>query len=217
MRMFRSVTPLRTAAVGLLAVVLAQPAFGQESGDVRSVSWWLDRWSTSLHVPRELLWTIIIVANLAVLFWVLYKLLFAGKDFNLPAMLRERERDITSRLEAAEEALRSARERLAAAEASVANLPAEVERLAAEARSEAEREYERVLADARQDAEAVAERARVEIESASKLAQKKLKTYAAELALDLAERRIREHMTPEVDRAVVREAVRNLNGNGRPV
>lgn len=199
-----------------IALAGAAPAFGQDNSDVRSVSWWLDPLSKALHLSRDFVWTIVILANLAVLIWILYRFLFQGEGFSIPKALRYREQSIATRLVEAEGAHRAALERLAAAEASVANLPAELARLSAEMQAEAEREYERVLAEHRQESARLAERARMEMESAANLAQKQLKAYAAEMALELAERQIRARMNDAADREVIRRATEELARTGRP-
>lgn len=214
-----TVCRLRHGTVWMLLAmpVLAQSAGSQQGGDIRSVSWWLDRWAAGLHVPRELLWLVVMAINLAVLVWLLYKLLFQSPEISLPRVLRQRGQTIATCIRDAEQAHQSAVQRLQEAEASVARLPEELQRLAAEAQAEAEREVQRVMAEARREAERTAARARQEIEAATHWAQKKLQDFAAELALEQAERRIREHMTPETDRALVRKATDELAGGGQPV
>jgi F-type H+-transporting ATPase subunit b len=49
-----------------------------------------------------------------------------------------------------------------------------------------------------------------EIASAAKAARHELKAYSAELALDLAEQKIRHRMTPEVDDSLIRSFVGEL-------
>lgn len=206
----------RLGAGLLLLATLATPAFSQESGDVRSVSWWLDRWATGLHVPREAMWTVVIALNLAVLVWFLYKVLFRGSDFSVPQFLKARGESIHQRIAEAEQAHQEAVARLAAAEARIAGLPGELQRLAAEAQSEAEREFQAVLQEAEQESSRLTEQARLEIEIATRQAQRQLKNFAATLALELAEKRIREHMTPEADRALVGQVIEELARGGRP-
>ena len=54
-----------------------------------------------------------------------------------------------------------------------------------------------------------------EIASAGKAARMELKRYSAELAIDLAEQKIRARMTPETQDALVRGFVRDLSHRPR--
>src|SRR6185437_5642783 len=57
----------------------------QATPDVRSVSWWLPHGSL-----RDAVWVTVLLLNLAVLLWILYKLLFAGEKWSIPQELRKR-------------------------------------------------------------------------------------------------------------------------------
>jgi F-type H+-transporting ATPase subunit b len=174
--------------------------------DVRSVSWWLP------HNPalRDTVWWAVLVLNLLVLVWFLYRVLFSGKPLNLPDALRRRGASIQDRIRQAEQAHGEAQARLRATEARIANLPAELEALAREAEREAEDEYRRLVAESERDAERILQQGRQEIEAAAKLAQKELQRLAASLAIDLAGQRLRERLTPEQDEAVVGAGLASL-------
>src|SRR6185312_4128013 len=120
-------------------------------------------------------------------------------------------------MEQAAAAQTAAEERLRQIEARIANLPAEVAAMEQEARAEAEKEHQRLVSEARAEAERIAATGTREIEAAAKLAQKELKGLAAALAVDLAQQRIQEQMTPEQDAAVVANALGGLRlPAGRP-
>ncbi|HET9783516.1 MAG TPA: ATP synthase F0 subunit B [Terriglobales bacterium] len=189
-------------------------ALWQETGDMRSMSWWLPKSGEA----REVVWWTVLTLNLLVLLWFLGKALFGGKNWSIPKMVRGRGVTIREQMEQAAAAQQSAEARLRQIEARIANLPSEVAAMEQEAHAEAEKEHQRLVAEARQEAERIAELGKREIEAAAKLAQKELKGLAAALAVDLAQQRIREQLTPEQDAAVVSGALSGMRipGGGRP-
>lgn len=185
----------------------------QETGDMRSMSWWLPKSGEA----REVVWWTVLTLNLLVLLWFLGKALFAGKNWSIPKMVRGRGVTIREQMEQAAAAQQAAEARLQQIEARIANLPREVAAMEQEARAEAEKEHQRLVNEARQEAERIAAMGRREIESAAKLAQKELKGLAAALAVDLARQRLREQLTPEQDAAVVAGALGAMRlPGGRP-
>ncbi|MGH9394334.1 MAG: ATP synthase F0 subunit B [Terriglobales bacterium] len=171
----------------------------QATPDVRSVSWWLPHGGL-----RDIIWFAVLSLNLAVLLWILYKLLFAGAGWSIPKALRGRGEGIQTRMGEAERAHQGAEARLAEIEGRIANLPAELAALAREGEAEAGREYQRLSEESQREAERIIRLGRQEIESAAKLAQKELHGLAAKLALELAGQRIKDRLTPAQDEAVVR-------------
>lgn len=193
-----------------MSLGLAAAWLMQATGDIRDVSWWLPH-----GAARDLVWTLVLVANLAVLVWALHKFLFRGADWNLPKALRERGDGIRAQMQAAEAAQQAAEQRLAAIEARIANLPRELEALEREAEAEAAAEYARLVDESRREAERLQRVARQEMEAAAKLAQKELQGMAAALAVDLATRHLQQKLTAEQDAVVVAGALAAL-GAGRP-
>ena len=112
-----------------------------------------------------------------------------------------------------EESLRQSQEaeaRAAAVEQRIANLEADIAALRAEGDREISAEGERV---ARQTAEEIAKiqvHAQQEIASAGKAARMELKRYTADLAVNLAETKVRAHMTPEAQDALVKGFVQTV-------
>ncbi|MGH9488723.1 MAG: hypothetical protein ACRD04_14190 [Terriglobales bacterium] len=185
-------------------------AFFQTVPNARSMSWWLPRGAVG-----DIVWWAVFTLNLAVLVWILWKMLYGGKSWNVPMMLRGRGEAITAELHDSEQAQRQAESRLAEIEARISNLPAEIAALEKEAAAEAAHEYERVLEESRREAERILHFGKQEIEAAAALAQKELKGLAAALAVDLASQQLRERLTPEQDEAVVRAALAGMD-LGRP-
>nr|Q02BU5.1 RecName: Full=ATP synthase subunit b; AltName: Full=ATP synthase F(0) sector subunit b; AltName: Full=ATPase subunit I; AltName: Full=F-type ATPase subunit b; Short=F-ATPase subunit b [Candidatus Solibacter usitatus Ellin6076] len=93
--------------------------------------------------------------------------------------------------------------RLANMEADIAALRGEGERAA---RAEAERMEQHTAAEIAK----IQQHSEQEIASAGKAARMDLKRYAAELAVELAEQKVRARMTPETQDALVQGFVRNL-------
>jgi F-type H+-transporting ATPase subunit b len=92
----------------------------------------------------------------------------------------------------------------------LANLGAEIASLRAHAQEEAEAESQRLAHHRAAEIAKIQAHAEQEIVSAGKFARLELKRYAAELAIGLAEQKIRARMTPETQDALVRGFVRDL-------
>ena len=92
----------------------------------------------------------------------------------------------------------------------LASLDTEIEKLRANARQEQAAEAERIRAQSAADLSRIREHATREIESTSKGARLELKRYAAQLAVDLAEQKIRRQMTPQLQSTLVENFARDL-------
>jgi ATP synthase F0 subunit b len=110
---------------------------------------------------------------------------------------------ISDDIRSSADAYERARSERAAVEERVAKIDQELASIRAEAAKQADLERERVREQARQDAGRLLENARREIENVTRASQKELKEYAAELAVDLAERRIGREIRPQDERKVV--------------
>jgi F-type H+-transporting ATPase subunit b len=93
--------------------------------------------------------------------------------------------------------------RLAALEADIAAMKAETER-------EIKAETERMSRVASQEIVKIQAQSEMEIAAAGKAARTELKQYAAELAVDLAAKKIRDRMTPAAQEALVKGFVQKL-------
>lgn len=92
----------------------------------------------------------------------------------------------------------------------LAGLQTEIEKLRTLAREEQAAEAGRIREQIASDLARMQQHTAREIESAGKAARVELKRYAAQLAIDLAEQKIRRNMTPEVQAALVDNFARNL-------
>jgi F-type H+-transporting ATPase subunit b len=112
-----------------------------------------------------------------------------------------------------DESLRQSQEaqaRAAAVEQRISQLEVEIASLRAEAEKEIQAEAERVTRHTAEEIAKVQVHAEQEIASAGKAARMELKRHAAELALTLAEQKVRARMTPEAQESLVKGFVQNL-------
>lgn len=175
------------AATVLLAAV---PVFAQEAGGsvTDSTSGWAFRW-----------------INFAVLVAILvYAFAKAAPKF------RKNSEEITRKIaegtrarEAAEAQRREVRTKLAAIDAEVAAMRADAER---GARVEAER----IRALAKSEAEMIERAAQAEIAAAERASRVELRTAAARMAIEIAEKMLRENLTPGDESALFRAFVGEL-------
>lgn len=147
--------------------------------------------------------------------WINFILLAGGLGYfigkNAGPAFEARGRRIRKDIVEAEEAKKEADGRAAAVERRLARLSEEIAELRAEARREEEAEharYERQIAAEVAKIEAHAEQ---EVAAAGKAARMELKRYAAELALGLAEQKLRDGMTPETEDRMVRGFVKKID------
>jgi F-type H+-transporting ATPase subunit b len=111
----------------------------------------------------------------------------------------------------AEEIRAEADARAADVDRRLAGLGAEIEALRGHARHEQAAEAERIRQQTAADLARIQEHAGREIDAAGKTARIELKRYAAQLAVDLAEQKIRRQMTPGIQSALVENFVRDLD------
>ncbi len=114
-------------------------------------------------------------------------------------------------LEDAARANREAQERYAAVERRLANLGVEIETLKTQARAESGAEGERMRAESERAFGKIRVQLEQDIASAAKAARQELRVYAAELAVGLAERRIRERLTPDSESALLGAMLKDLD------
>jgi F-type H+-transporting ATPase subunit b len=157
----------------------------------------------------------------AVEFWVIYGVDFAIVAFavfwimkkKLPGLFQTKNEAIRRSMEEATRVSAEARGRLSEIEARLSRLDAEIGDMKAGAEADAKNEEARILAAAEEDKKHIIASAEQEIAAASKLAQRELKAYAASLAVDLAERRVK--VDPETDRVLVRSFAGNFGKDGQ--
>ncbi len=128
----------------------------------------------------------------------------------VPAKLRTKRRDIDRELAEARAATADSNERLARVEQQMQALGGEVEAIRRQAAQGSMEEEARIHAALEEEKQRIVSQAEQEIAAAQANAQRGLKRYAADLAVERAAARVR--LTPEGDRAVVDGFLRDLAG-----
>ncbi len=163
----------------------------KESPSVQALARWFSlKPKTMYHVLLVL--NFLIIAGL--IYWV--------ARARVPEAFRARTRDIQKNLEESRRAGEEANRRLAEIEDRLARLNTEIEALRAAAEADARTEEERIRAQAEADKRKIVEGAEQEIEAAASAARRGLKAFTADLAVALAEKKIK--VDPDTDKALVR-------------
>jgi F-type H+-transporting ATPase subunit b len=143
-----------------------------------------------------------------------FVLLAAGLGYlmikNLPAVFESRTTSIQKGIAESQAMKAAAEKRAAAVDARVSALGAEIEKFRIEAKGEMELEGERIRRETGYAIAKLEQQAQGEIEAAGKSASRELKIYAANLALDLAEQRIRTRVDTGTEAALVDNFVSDL-------
>jgi len=181
---------MRALRVSLMACVMAAALPAQEnSGGEQSGS--LDLWK-----------------------WANFVVLAGGIGYlvrkNGPPFFAARSHNIRKDIVEAEAARKEAEARAAAVDQRLANLEADIAALRAEAHEESRAETERLTHHTAAEMAKIQMHAEQQIAAAGKAARMDLKRYAADLAVELAEQKIRARMTPATQEALVRGFVRDL-------
>jgi F-type H+-transporting ATPase subunit b len=128
----------------------------------------------------------------------------------ITAALEERERKIADNIAAAEARHNDAKRLLAEHEAKLAAAAGEVRALLDEARRDADHTKKAIEEEGKKAAKEELDRALREINRARDAAVQDLAVSSANVAIDLAQKIIREKLTPETNNQIVREAVAKL-------
>lgn len=157
---------------------------------------------TGLSVERAYLVSIILN------FVILAGLIVLISRSKLPAAFRTRTDTIQRGIREAQKASEDANRRLAEIESRLARLDSEVASMRAAAEAEGAIEEERIRQSTEAEKQKIVQSAEADIAAAAKIARRELKTYTAELAVSLAEKRI--HVDAETDHALVSNFVAQL-------
>ncbi len=145
-------------------------------------------------------------------FLIVAGFIYAVSRSRVPAMLRARTEAIQQGMKEARAASDDARRRLGEVESRLAKLDSEIAELRTAAEKEAQAEEARIRVAAEEDVRKVLQAAEQEIDAASRQARRELKSLAAGLAVDLAEKKLKVDKT--TDQALVRQFVRQLGEDG---
>jgi F-type H+-transporting ATPase subunit b len=133
---------------------------------------------------------------------------------SLPPFFKSRTGDIQKDITEAQATKLAAEKRAAEMDARLNALGAEIERFKAQAKIEMEQESARIRQETAHQIEKLQRQAEQEIESAGNLATKQLGAYAAKLALDLAEQRIRTRLDANTEAGLIDDFTKDLQQQG---
>lgn len=198
-----------------VAIAVCQPGFAQDvatgKAAVREAAHEAEAAEHESGGPNPLAFS----PDLAIWTLVVFILLFLVlKKFAWPQIteaLVERERKIADTIAAADARLADAKRLLAEHEAKLGAAAGEVRALLDEARRDAETTRKSIEAEGQKAAKLELDRAVREIERAKDAAVSDLAVKSANLAIDLAQKIIREQLTPDTNDRIIREAVAKLN------
>jgi F-type H+-transporting ATPase subunit b len=178
---------LISAALVLFAPAIAAPQEGP------TVVWGLD-------IETWQILNFLVLAGLIAFFAVKS----AGKFF------QSRTAEIRRGLEEAARLKKDAEARYAEMEQRLANLGVEVEKLRQHARQESSAEAERIRQEMERDMQRIQAQSEQEIAAVVKAARHHLREYSADLAVSLAEKRIRERLTPDAEGVLLEGMLKDL-------
>jgi F-type H+-transporting ATPase subunit b len=147
--------------------------------------------------------------------WANFAILAVGLGYliskHAPAFFQQRSKEIQQGIQEATQAKQEAEARAAEIDRRLAGLDSEIEKLRAGARAEIAAEGERIGHETEGRLQRIQTQSAQEIEMMSRGARDELRKYAAQLALDLAQQRIRSRMTKDVDDGLVNAFLQDLH------
>ena len=150
--------------------------------------------------------------------WANFIILAAGAGYllgkHLPTFFKTRSEDIQKDITEAQRQKLAAEKRSAEMDARLQSLGADIENFRAQSKIEMEQEATRIREETARQIEKLQKQAEQEIESAGNLATRELREYAAKLALDLAEQRIRTRLDANTEAGLVDDFTRDLQQQG---
>lgn len=152
---------------------------------------------------RDWFWPVI---NFTILVVVLY--VFGRKPFK--DFFRKRTELIEQSLKEAKEAKEFAQKTLEEVHARLRDTDSEIEKILAAARASGEKEKEAIIAEGERMKEKILEQARTNIEFELQKARETIKSDAALMALELAEKQIKEKMGQKEQEALIDDYIKKL-------
>lgn len=128
----------------------------------------------------------------------------------LPGAFKSRTESIQKGIAEAQAQKKDADKRAAVVDQRMSALGTEIESFRVQSRLEMEKEGERLREETAAHIRKLEQQATVEIESAGKAARRELRVYASDLALKLAEERIRTRLDADTESALVNNFVADL-------
>lgn len=181
---------------------------GEESNPVRNspAVTWISK-KTGLSQDGAY-WLCIGINFAAVFLFIVYML-----RKKLPGYFSSRTAAIQKGIEEARKMSEEARARLTEVEGRLSRLGADITAMRREADENAKAEEKRIQQSSEEERQRIVSSAQQEIDQAANAARRDLKAYAGELAIDLAEKKIR--VTQQTDEALVREFTSRMGKDGQ--
>jgi len=146
--------------------------------------------------------------------WANFLILAGGLGYllrkNLPPLFDKQSSEIQSALREAAKVKQDAAAYAAGIEARLANLQSEIEKLRVSARTDMAAESERIRRETEHHVQRIREQTAQEIELMTRSATAELRKYSAELAMGLAEQRIRSRMNPAAQQSLAEGFLHDL-------
>jgi F0F1-type ATP synthase membrane subunit b/b' len=147
--------------------------------------------------------------------WANFLILAAGLGYlinkSVPPLFRKQSDEIQNALAESAKIKQEAAAYAASVEARLANLQNEIQKLRADAHAEMTAESERIRRETEHHVQRIREQSVQELELMTRAAKDELRKYAAELAIGLAEERIRFRMNPELQDRLANGFLRELH------
>jgi F-type H+-transporting ATPase subunit b len=147
--------------------------------------------------------------------WANFLILAAGLGYligkSVPPLFQKQSSEIQGALREAAKVKAEAAAEAAAIEARLANLKSEIEKLRVSARTDMTAEGERISRETEHHLQRIQEQTAQEIELLTRSAKAELRKYSAELALGLAEQRIRTRLDPATQQRLAEGFVQDLH------
>jgi F-type H+-transporting ATPase subunit b len=147
-------------------------------------------------------------------FAILAALIGYGAAKAAPAFFRGRSDEILKSIREAREARDEAEARAAAIEKKLSRIGDEIDAVRASSRQEMESEGRRIQEETRRLVAKLQENASSEIAAMGKQAEADLRRHALDLALQLAEQKVKQRLTPTTQSSLVNRFVQGLRGGG---
>jgi F0F1-type ATP synthase membrane subunit b/b' len=152
--------------------------------------------------------------------WANFAILAAGLGYlifkNVPPLFRKQTDEIQAALAESAKIKKEAAEYAAGVEARLADLQKEIQKLRENAHAEMIAESERIRHETEHHVQRIREQSAQEVALMTRAAKAELQKYAAELAIGLAEERIRFRMNPEIQDRLVNGFLRDMHGRVAP-
>lgn len=178
----------------ILSFAFAFVAFGAEE-EAAHAPWW-----------KDYIWKVI---NFGILFIILYK--FGKKP--LQSMLKQRTEMIEKTLKEAREAKELAEKALREVDVRLKEKDKEIAEILSVTRRSGETERENLIEQGDRLKEKILEQAKANIAYELKHAKEAIKAEAAEIAIELAEKKLKEKLTTEEQEKLLEESIAKMGGS----